>query len=256
MSCFYLSKHTLSALCITSLLTQTAIAKTEKATQHLSGNIGVVSQYVYRGGVENDEPALQGGLEYAFNNGISVGYWGSTLDYDMTDDSKDHGSENDLYIAYDHEINQDLSYRLQATSYIYHNGGTVYADNNEKRKTTGFDVLGALTYKDLTMSMTVMLADAAFANAGDLYLSAAYSHTLPYEFMLNTSIGTSVYNSSRDDALMETKKDFAFNEARLGISKEIAKTGLKISVDYVMGGENRIGDDFDNNTVVGLNYAF
>ena len=38
--------------------------------------------------------------------------------------------------------------------------------------------------------------------------------------------------------------------------KEIAKTGLKISVDYVMGGENRIGDDFDNNTVVGLNYAF
>ena len=256
MSDFYLPKHTLSALFITSLLSQTAIAETEKVAQHLSGNIGVVSQYVYRGGVENDNLALQGGFEYAFNNGLSVGYWGSTLDYDMTDESRNHGIENDLYIAYDHEINQDLSYRLQATSYIYHHGGTVYADNDEKRKTTGFDALGTLTYKDLTLSMTVMLADAAFANAGDLYIGAAYSHALPYEFMLNTSIGASTYNSSRDDALMETQKDFAFNEARIGISKEIAKTGLTASVDYVIGGENRMGDDFDNNTVIGLNYAF
>ena len=256
MSRFCLPKYTLSVLFITSLLSQTAVAETEKATQHLSGNIGVVSQYVYRGGVENDDPALQGGLEYAFNNGISVGYWGSTLDYDMTDESKDHGIENDLYIAYDHEINQELSYRLQATSYIYHNGGTVYTDSDEKRKTTGFDALAALTYKDLTMSMTVMLADAAFANAGDVYLSAAYSHALPYEFMFNTSIGASIYNSSRDDALMETQKDLAFNEARIGISKEIAKTGLTASVDYVVGGKDRMGEDFDNNTVVGLNYAF
>lgn len=251
-----MSKHAFSVLLLTLLLSQTAVAETEKAAQHLSGNIGVVSQYVYRGGVENNDPALQGGLEYAFNNGISVGYWGSTLDYDMTDESKDHGIENDLYIAYDHEINQDLSYRLQATSYIYHNGGTVYADNDEKRKTTGFDALAAVTYKDLTMSMTVMLADAAFANAGDMYISAAYSHALPYEFMLNTSIGASIYNSSRDDALMETEKDFAFNEARIGISKDIAQTGLKASVDYVFGGQDRMGNDFDNNTVVGLNYAF
>ena len=251
-----MSKHAFSVLLLTLLLSQTAVAETEKAAQHLSGNIGVVSQYVYRGGVENNDPALQGGLEYAFNNGISVGYWGSTLDYDMTDESKDHGIENDLYIAYDHEINQDLSYRLQATSYIYHNGGTVYADNDEKRKTTGFDALAAVTYKELTMSMTVMLADAAFANAGDMYISAAYSHALPYEFMLNTSIGASIYNSSRDDALMETEKDFAFNEARIGISKDIAQTGLKASVDYVFGGQDRMGNDFDNNTVVGLNYAF
>lgn len=251
-----MSKYAFSVLLVTSLLSQIAVAETEKAAQHLSGNIGVVSQYVYRGGVENNDPALQGGLEYAFNNGISVGYWGSTLDYDMTDESKDHGIENDLYIAYDHEINQDLSYRLQATSYIYHNGGTVYADNDEKRKTTGFDALAAVTYKELTMSMTVMLADAAFANAGDMYISAAYSHALPYEFMLNTSIGASIYNSSRDDALMETEKDFAFNEARIGISKDIAQTGLKASVDYVFGGQDRMGNDFDNNTVVGLNYAF
>ena len=251
-----MSKYAFSVLLVTSLLSQIAVAETEKAAQHLSGNIGVVSQYVYRGGVENNDPALQGGLEYAFNNGISVGYWGSTLDYDMTDESKDHGIENDLYIAYDHEINQDLSYRLQATSYIYHNGGTVYADNDEKRKTTGFDALAAVTYKELTMSMTVMLADAAFANAGDMYIGAAYSHALPYEFMLNTSIGASIYNSSRDDALMETQKDFAFNEARIGISKDIAQTGLNGSVDYVLGGQDRMGNDFDNNTVIGLNYAF
>lgn len=252
---FLPKKSAICTLLASLVLTQVAFAESEDESR-LSGNIGLVSKYVYRGGMENDDPALQGGLEYAFDRGFSVGYWGSTLDYDMTDERKNRGFEHDFYLAYDRELNQDWSYRLQATSYVYHNGGTVYADNGEKRKTTGFDALGALTYKDLTLSMAVMLADAAFANAGDFYVSAAYSYALPYDVMLNTSVGASVYNSSRDDELMETKKDVAFSEARIGLSKEIANTGLTASVDYVFGGEDRVGEDFDDNTVVSLNYAF
>ena len=244
-----------SSFILSCVFSQSSFAESTDE-QRLSGNIGIVSQYVYRGGIENDDPALQGGLEYAFNHGISLGYWGSTLDYDMTDERKNRGFEHDFYIAYDHEINSDWNYRLQTTAYVYHNGGTVYADDGDKRKTTGFDVLGALNYKDFTMSAAVMLADAAFANAGDTYLSVAYSHALAHDFILNTSIGASVYNSSRDDALIETRKDFAFNEAKIGISKEIAHTGLTTSIDYVLGGEDRMGEDFDNNTVVGVNYSF
>ncbi len=221
----------------------------------LSGSIGTVSKYVYRGGVENDDIAIQTGLDYAHNSGISVGYWGSTLDYDATDENRHRGFEHDLYIAYGDEIRQDLSYNLQATAYIYHKGGTVYGDEN-KRKTTAFDVLGELAYKDVTFAASVLLADASFGNAGDVYLSAAYSHTLPKDFVVNASVGGSAYNSSRDDEIIQTTEDFAFNEARVGLSKDLAETGLVASVDYVVGGEDRLGEDFDNHVVFGLNYNF
>lgn len=221
----------------------------------VSGNVGVVSQYVYRGGVENNDVAVQGGLEYAHPTGFAVGYWGSSLDYDATDDSKDTGFEHDFYVAYGTELNQDWSYRIQATSYVYQNGGSITIDQDD-RKTTAFDVLGALSYRDFSLALSVLLADASFGNAGDSYLNASYSYALPQNFMLNTAVGVSVYNSQRDDAVVQTKQDFAFNDAHIGISKEIAETGMTASFDYVIGGEDRYGNNFDNNVVMGLNYSF
>lgn len=221
----------------------------------LSGSLGTVSKYIYRGGVENDDLAVQAGLDYAYSSGVSVGYWGSTLDYDATDENRYHGFEHDLYIAYGHELNQDLSYHLQATTYIYHRGGTVYGEE-EQRKTTAFDVLGQLAYKDVTLAASVLLADASFGNAGDVYLSAAYHQALPRDFILNASVGGSVYNSSRDDELVQTTENFVFNEARLGMSKSFTQSGITTSVDYVVGGEDRLGEDFDNHIVLGLNYSF
>ena len=59
----------------------------------ISGNVGLVSKYIYRGGVENDDIAAQGGLSYAHKSGITVGYWGSTLSYNPADDRQNHGFE-------------------------------------------------------------------------------------------------------------------------------------------------------------------
>lgn len=224
----------------------------------LSGSFAVVNKYIYRGGVENDDVALQAGLEYAHKSGVTVGYWGSTLDYDPSDDSedKDHGFEHDFYVAYAKELNQDWSYTIQGTAYYYQDGGSVYGENGDKRNTTAFDILGELAYKDLTLGAAVMLADASFANAGDVYLSAAYSYALPQNFMLNTSVGASIYNSSRDDSVIETANHIAFNEARIGVSKEIANTGATASLDYMIGGKDRLDTDFDDQVLFGLTFSF
>lgn len=128
----------------------------------ISGDVGLVSQYIYRGGVENNDIAIQGGVEYAHKSGFSVGYWGSTLDYDSTDEQHDHGFEHDIYLAYHHQISKDWSYKLQTTAYLYQNGGTVYAEGNDHRRTTAFDVLAEVAYKDLSLNAAVILADASF----------------------------------------------------------------------------------------------
>ncbi|WP_350308290.1 TorF family putative porin [Acinetobacter silvestris] len=222
----------------------------------LTGDVGLVSQYIYRGGVENDDIAMQAGLEYAHQSGFSVGYWGSTLDYDATDETHAHGFEHDIYISYAQELHQNWAYKLQATSYIYQNGGTVEGEKGEQRKTTSFDVLAELAYKDLTLGAAVLLADALSGNAGDVYLSAAYSYALPQDFNLNTSMGVSAYNSHHDDSLLQTKKDFAFNEARIGVSKNIPHLGATASLDYILGGQDRLGKDLKNHVVLGLKYNF
>lgn len=256
------TSHKMALFLVLGLSTITAFAEefspTPTPAASLSGSFAVVNKYIYRGAVENNDVALQAGIEYAYRNAWSVGYWGSTLDYDPSDSSedKDHGFEHDFYLAYAEQINPDWRYKVQTTAYYYQDGGSVYAENGDKRSTTAFDVLGELGYKNLSLAAVVVLNDASFANAGDVYLSAAYAQNLPQDFILNTSIGMSIYNSHRDDNLISTHKDVAFNEARIGVSKEIAHTAATASLAYVIGGQDRLAEHFDDQWVLGLNFNF
>lgn len=246
----------LSVVLLTSVATFTQAESVDSTTEHtISGSAAVVSKYIYRGAVENNDVALQFGLDYEHESGISLGYWGSTLDYNPSKEDKDSGFEHNFYVGYGRELNENWSYNSQIVAYVYQNSHKVREDG-ESRRTAAFELLNDLTYKDLSLGLAVMLADASFANAGDVYLSAAYSYALPHEFSLNTSVGASIFNDHRDDAIVQTTKDFVFSEAKLGVSKEIAATGLNASLDYIWGGKDRVGEKFDDHTVISLTYHF
>ena len=229
---------------------------TAKQQGDISAEIGLVSKYIYRGGEENDKVAVQGGVEYAHPSGWNVGYWGSTLNYQPKND-RQHGFEHDLYVGYGRELNQDWSYATQLVSYIYQGGGTVYSeDRTEKRRSTGLELINTLNYQDLSLALTVMISDVNYANAGDVYLSAAYSYALPQDFALNTSLGYTIYNKDRDDAIVVTQKNEKFTEARLGLSKDFANSGVSVVVDYIWGGRDRYQQRLDEYAVFGINYSF
>lgn len=225
------------------------------ANGELSGNIGVVTQYVYRGGVENDDVALQGGLTYSHNSGIFVGYWGSTLNYDSK--GRDHGSEHDFSIGYADNLNDDWAYSTQVMAYVYQNGGYTYNDlRTDKRSTTGYDLVNNLSYKNLSLGLSISLADANYGNAGDVYLSAAYRYKLPYDVSLNTSVGAYFYNDGRDDSMIQTPKNFNVNEVRLGLSKVLFNTGVEMTLDYIWGVKDRYDEKLDDHLVYGVSYHF
>lgn len=245
---------TLAGLC-TTLHAQDGTAKEPQGV--VSGNIGVVSQYVYRGSVENHDLAIQGGLGYTHKSGLLVEYWGSTLDYDPSDENKSHGVESDFYIGYTHQVNENLSWNTKLAAYFYHNGGSIYnEDQTEKRRTTGTEWLAGLDYKSLSLGMAVALSDVNYGNAGDIYLSAAYSYSLPYDFALNTLLGVNIFNQSTDDSLMETDKSLVLNEGRLGLSKSFPDTGVDMTLDYVWGGRDRMNGRLDDHLVFGVSYSF
>ena len=70
-------KITLSLLFRMNAMSTFAEEKTTLAiARQLTSRFAVVNQYIYRGGVENDDVALQAAVQYAPNHVVAVGCWG------------------------------------------------------------------------------------------------------------------------------------------------------------------------------------
>lgn len=81
-----------------------------------SGNVGFVSDYVFRGITQSDEnPALQGGFDYEHDMGVYLGVWGSSVDFN---DNSEASFEVDFYGGYRGEVD-GFSYDLGAIYYVY-----------------------------------------------------------------------------------------------------------------------------------------
>lgn len=86
-----------------------------------SGNIAVTSDYVFRGVSQtNEEPALQGGIEYASDAGFYIGAWGSSISW-LSDGSGDVSSnvELDGYLGYRGQAGARFTYDLGVLGYWY-----------------------------------------------------------------------------------------------------------------------------------------
>ena len=82
----------------------------------LSANIGVVSNYLWRGITQTDDkPAIQGGLDYSHSSGFYAGTWLSNVDFNL--DENNPSAEVDLYLGYTNSIVEDLTYSLKGIYY-------------------------------------------------------------------------------------------------------------------------------------------
>lgn len=80
----------------------------------LSANIGVTSNYVWRGLTQtDDDAAVSGGIDYAHDSGFYLGTWASNVSFD-----DDKGSEVDLYGGFASSAG-DLGYDLGVIHYLY-----------------------------------------------------------------------------------------------------------------------------------------
>lgn len=79
-----------------------------------SANAALTTNYVWRGLTQTDDGlALQGGADYAADNGLSAGIWASNYDF-VTDD----GIEYDIYGGYAGKAG-DFSYNAGVIRYAY-----------------------------------------------------------------------------------------------------------------------------------------
>jgi len=133
------------------------LASMAAETSPYSGNVGLFSNYIFRGVTQTSEKAaLQGGFDAAYSNGLYVGTWGSNISW-ISDLGGYTGSslELDVYGGYKNTIGSTgIGYDVGLIYYYYPGeklSGTISADTAE--------VYGALSWKWLSLKLSYAATD-------------------------------------------------------------------------------------------------
>lgn len=133
----------------------------------LTANVGLYSQYVFRGIAQSGEdPALQGGMDYTHASGFYAGVWGSNVSWLEDYQGYNRGSlEIDIYGGYRSAIGSTgITYDLGVLRYQYPGdrpAGITNANTTE--------LYGALGWKWFTAKYSHSIGDETFgiANSED-----------------------------------------------------------------------------------------
>jgi len=225
------------------------------AQAEVTGNVGVVSQYIFRGGAEDGRTALQGGLDYAHDSGFYAGTWFSTLDYGgAVDDIKpDTNNEIDLYGGYSGAAGA-FGYDVGLLYFYYTGEGPTANDANVPEGYAG------LSYGPVGLSANVALDDASWTAAGDTYLNLSFEQPLPNNFTFAANAGYYFYADDtvldNDTVVTAKTQDSAFRDATISVSHPLANTGADVSFNYTFGGEFRDESEIDDHFWAGATFSF
>lgn len=152
-----------SALFAGSALSQTpapaaAPAPAPTPDHTLSANVGLFSEYIFRGIAQTaGKPAVQGGFDYAHSSGFYLGTWGSNISWLQDFGAYSRQSlEWDFYGGYKKNFpgSEDWSYDVGTLYYYYpgqRNPGVINADT--------WEVYGAINWKWLGGKVSYSVGD-------------------------------------------------------------------------------------------------
>jgi len=210
------------------------------AQAEISGNIGAVSKYIFRGGVESDTPAVQGGLDWGADNGLYIGYWGSSLDYGDEDSS--NGIENDFYIGWGG--GEDFTYDIGLLYYYYIN----LSDANTP------ELYGSIGFGPIGLSANYALDDSTWANQGDIYWALSAEGEVAGGFTLGAKAGWFTYE--KEGEYISSTESSGFRDLDLYASHALGATNADMGLHYIVGGDDRDGNELDDQVVLSLTFNF
>jgi uncharacterized protein (TIGR02001 family) len=147
----------LASAVVSSLTLSTSVLAAETPEHAFTGNVGIFSNYIFRGVTQTSEkPALQGGFDYAHKSGAYAGVWGSNISW-LTDSGFYTASslELDVYGGYKGAFGKsDFGYDVGGIVYYYAGDKVPGADNAN----TG-EVYGALSWKWITFKLSYALTE-------------------------------------------------------------------------------------------------
>ena len=234
---------------VTKTLLATALLATAGAAQaELSANLGVQSNYYFRGITQTDDnAAVSGGIDYAHDSGFYLGTWMSNVDFGGKEDV-----EVDGYAGFGSDIGDTgIGYDLSAWYYWYPGaGGDAQGGDIDYAEASGslsyWWLTGTLAYT-FWSELDSVNKPRAF-DSGDLYYGLSVDPGWSYEgFAPTASIGYYSFDADGDCNAC----DFNYTHWNIGISKDAGDFG-SFSVNYEqIDDANDLSDDDNPNFWLG-----
>jgi uncharacterized protein (TIGR02001 family) len=157
-----------------------AVAAPAFADDGLTFNIGLTTDYRYRGISQSRlKPAIQGGADYS-NGPFYVGAWASTIKW-IKDANGDANVELDLYGGYKGEISKEMTYDVGVLAYVYPSAVTTAWTATPYVNPNTTELYGALTYGPVTAkyshAITNLFGNPNSKNSGYFDLTGSFEVT-------------------------------------------------------------------------------
>jgi uncharacterized protein (TIGR02001 family) len=206
------------------------LASAADAPEHsLSGNVGIASQYIFRGLTQtNTDPALQGGFDYSHSSGLYAGTWLSNISW-LTDSPaatgyKSSSLEMDIYGGFKGAFGKsDFGYDVGLLYYYYpgsHDSGlypgTVKADTLE--------AYGAVSWKWLSAKLSYSINDKTFGvnnSSGTYYVDLTANYPITDKLNLIAHYGNQKFEGS--NGAISNDSIASYEDYKLGISYTLPK---------------------------------
>lgn len=200
-------RHSLLSITVLSVLIVPTFSYAEVAVEPASPhsvtyNVGLYSQYIFRGLTQtNQDPALQGGVDYGHSNGFYLGSWASNISSLSDSDAyKSSSLELDIYAGFAKTLGDTgISYNLGVLQYIYPG-----SKNAGVKSTETTEVYGSLSYDWLAAKLSVVASDGAFGikNAdGSWYAELNANYPVGKTgFTINGHVGRQEFKGAGNDA--------------------------------------------------------
>lgn len=208
-----------------------ALMTSGSAFAGFTGNVGVFSDYVFRGITQTgSEPAVQGGLDYAHDSGLYLGTWVSNI---ASVGDTGTGYETDFYVGFAGKSGE-LGYDVGAVLYYYNHGANTV------------EYYGGLSYAGLSGKLYYS-DDVADTGDSNFYLTASYAFPLSDTLTLTPQIGYTFGDAS--DTAGDEIVDYSLTLAKTlegGLTFTFALTGT----------DSDVTNNGDETLVIGLKKTF
>lgn len=170
------------------------------AESPLTANVGVTSNYIWRGVTQtSDASAISGGIDYASDSGFYVGTWVSN--------TTSNQYEHDIYAGYGFDAGP-VGLDIGAIKYMYP-VGTALSDFTEVYVNASYESFG------VGAAYTVSKEDSSVVNDNDLYIYASAEFEVKKDLALGVLVGDyDVDGGSASDythyQISLSKDDFTF----------------------------------------------
>ncbi|OAJ70005.1 hypothetical protein A7976_12660 [Methylobacillus sp. MM3] len=208
-----------------------APAAAEPASPHtVTYNVGLFSQYIWRGMTQTDEElALQGGIDYAHASGFYAGAWASNVNWTEDGGYQESNSlELDLYGGYANTIGETgIGYNVGVLQYLYPG-----SDVDGAIETNATEVYGGLSYKWFNTKLSYVVSDEAWGvdDAEGTYYVEANADIPVGETGLTVNLHYGVFKFDGDVGGVDNDQ-YDYDDWKVGLTKAWAN-GVKVGGYY------------------------